>query len=259
MTSSNSTTSSDWIRVGVEYFVQNSWESHGEEADALNDVVFAWVSIMISALILLHSFQIHRFKFVYIRILSDTCAVGTLLAAVFLLVYVQNPNRLNFVIYINVLYKGVTGLLVQLPDTIVYLLGYSNVKKKVPLLHWVLIWIFILVTMYFSWCPVWFIFPFVMDVNSQQFNENVYPVMGNVQTVATILYDLFFTTHFLYLLYKVNIARYMRIQKHAQIFVIKCCFHFVNSLAAGGIDSLALPPVVVSSAQSMPIALLLSD
>lgn len=80
----NSTT--NWIRVGAENFIDNSHSSSLEVSDAPNEVNFAIVSIVIAVLILLHSFQIHRMKFNTIRLLTDVCALGNILGSIALLI-----------------------------------------------------------------------------------------------------------------------------------------------------------------------------
>lgn len=133
----------------------------------------------------------------------------------------QDPTRFAYVVYIDVILKGIAGVMVQLPDSIVFLLGYHSAKKKIPSWHWALIWTFLIVTLYLTWVPKWLIFPLVMRVDSIEFKENYVNPAESIQLVATILYEIGFTANFMYLLYRANVQRSIRIPKQAQIFLIK--------------------------------------
>lgn len=206
---------------------------------------FCYVVIALSVLILCHSIYLERFKFSLVRLLTDICAVGNLLGAIAVLLYSQSQNRETFSIWITIVNNGVAGFMVQLPDTAIYLLGYANVRKKIPLWHWALIAIYLFI-LYCCWLPNNIFLPFILNFNSKDWGDNYGTPISWYFSVATVVYQLFFTSHFLHIIYKVNFERKFRIQKQAQIFVIKCAIHFVNSFMAGVI-TFAIPiPIFVS-------------
>lgn len=136
----------------------------------------AWASIAICIGILIHSQYIHKFKTPLIRVLVDLCAVATLMGAIvelYLLAHYPN-SQYDVAILEKLTLNCIVGIIVQIADNAVFLLGFMTINKKIS--KWMMTAIIsaIVILLYLTWSLDYTFFPFFMNTSSGYFHKNVY-------------------------------------------------------------------------------------
>lgn len=144
----------------------------------------------------------------------------------------EHTNRYYNAFLIDFATFGFSSGIVQLCDNVVYLLGYSCVRKDIPRWIWALLTSYIFVILFMTFFPHYTFFNLLLDHNSVFFKTYISPICVILRGFGLLAYDFGFSYHFCWILYKVNIARKMRLPKQSQIFVMKCVIHLFNSLSA---------------------------
>lgn len=215
------------LREGSKYWIQNqrltkSFIGIDQEAP------LCWVSIGIALMVMGHSFYINKYKLTAIRIMVDTVAVGIIISAVACLVLIANPTPENFV-YASYTTAGVVGaFLCQVPDNIIFLLGYLSLHKNAALWLKIAAVIYIIVFLYLAAGILEHtIYPLFINENSRKYYWTIHYFSYVLYATCLVIYDFAFTFHFLQILYQVHVKKTKRVPRNAQIFVIKCCIHCI--------------------------------
>lgn len=222
------------LRTGVQYWINNNFVVPSYISNQPSFYSTAWGMVSLGIFVILHSFYLHRFSFKMARVLVDICAVGNILAGSFLLLgFAYNDTYLQ-TWFINFGISFLAGMLTQLPDNLMFLLGYYNVNKKFSWPFTICVSLYIIFVLYFSWIFQWTFFPFIFNENSKDFLRYYStPCANYVYTYGTIAYNIFFTYSFVVILLRVHVWKTIRVPRNSQIFIMKCCLHFFASSFAG--------------------------
>ena len=213
------------VRVGVDYWIGNSPVYDG----TVDWTQLAYANLALGVFVILHSIYLYKFKLGESRSLIDLCAAGAILAAVLVLLNnAADYSDTSMAFYIDFGLNGFSAIMTQIPDDVIFLLGYLYLHKKLSPLVWFLFIFYIILFLYLSYVPIYTIFPFFLNTNSAEFNTYYYYPSGYMYTLGEIVYELFMSGGFIVTLYQVNIVRNRRVERKHQMFALKCCCHCLS-------------------------------
>jgi hypothetical protein len=166
---------------------------------ATDYVALSYALLIISALVLVHSYFIHGRKYCSIRISTDVAASAGLLSGISLLVYIRYPTPANTAAVYNFFYNGLFTVLIQLSDNYMFYTRLLAVTK-VPRWKRIAINAFIWLVLTFTWLPYYTILPFFYDCNSTE-AISVYSITLQIEAWSIVVYNFYFTLEFSNVLY----------------------------------------------------------
>ena len=194
-----------WLRysAGVQVGTVNGiYTYNGAITDLSTFYALCWVNIAVCSAIIIHSFWLHGLKYTNasVRIQTEIGAFFAVMSAVVALVAVKHPTRMYWALLFDLCYNGIFNAIVQLCDN--YMFYYRLIAVvRLPLWYRVLINVYIWVVLICTWLPAQTIVPFFYDCNTETFN-NVYTVTLAIYTWGNILYNVYFSVHFILILRK---------------------------------------------------------
>ena len=213
------------VRVGINYWIGNVPVYDG----SVDWTQLAYANLALGVFVLLHSIYMFGFKLGESRSLIDLCAVGAIIAAVLVFLYnASDYSEKALAFYIDFGLNGIAAILTQIPDDVIFLLGYLYIHKRLSPIVWALFIFYIVVFLYLSYVPVYTIFPFFLNTNSVDFYTYYYYPSEFMYTLGEIVYELFMSGGFMVTLYQVNIVRSRRVERKHQVFAMKCCCHCLS-------------------------------
>lgn len=124
-------------------------------------------------------------------------------------------------------YQGFAFFAATVCDAIVYILGYQCIEKKIPTWKYVIIVLYMII-IYEPNIITHTILPLWVNRNSPRYVKLIGLPLNFIRPFGIIAYDVYFTGHFCYILFKVHVQKKMRLPRNSQIFIMKCMAHLVN-------------------------------
>ena len=194
-----------WLRNSAGAQVGNVdgiYTINGEITDLSTFYALCWVNVIVGSAIIIHSFSLHGSKYTNasVRIQTEIGAFFAVISAVVALEAVKHPTRMYWALLYDLCYNGIFAAIVQLCDN--YMFYYRLIAVvRLPLWYRVLINVYIWVVLIFTWLPAFTIVPFFYNENSEAF-FSVYIITWAIDTWGNILYNLYFSVHFIIILRK---------------------------------------------------------
>lgn len=216
------------VRVGAEYWIDNNasndLSTHRLELGIAN--------IILGSLVLGHAFYLKKFRFGRSRCLIDLCSLAAILNGTLVLIDLQEGSSAESNAYFCDLgVNAIIAAMAQLPDDMIFLLGYVYLHKSTSTLEWACILFYIVTLLYMSYVPQFTIAPFFLNTKSAEFKRDwVLPGLY-IYTIGETLYATGFSVGFMRVLYQVNMLRTKRVQRRFQVFAFKCCLHCCSRYA----------------------------
>ena len=185
--------------------------------------------ISAGTLIVVHDLAINGRKLSLMRALVVIAAVGCLSGGIFAVIGGHFHDRRHFIFLIDFGVSIWSLLLVKSVDNLVFVLGYKYVNKTVSKSVYIGFFLFIFLTIFASWLIGIPFFPFIFDMNSNQFHLYLYEPFFWLYTASGTLCNMFFSYYFVQILIQVNLQKKIRIPKQSQLFAIRCVLHGVFS------------------------------
>ena len=166
-----------------------------------------YAMIVVSVIILSHSFSNHRRKCSIVRLQTEVGSLSaTFAGALFLLLlhYCESSVEASVFLY-DFLYIGFFPLVIQLCDNHMF---YSRLKSvsKIPLWKQRLIHTYIIFVLSLTWAPFYSIVPFFYNTNSSNLTY-VYLVTLSIQVWGTVAYNFYFTLEFSIILRAISASK----------------------------------------------------
>ena len=115
------------VRVGINYWIGNAPVYDG----SVDWTELAYANLALGVVVLLHSVYLFGFKMGESRSLIDLCAVGAIVAAVLVFLYdASDFSDKALAFYIDFGLNGIAAIMTQIPDDIIFLLGYLYLHKR---------------------------------------------------------------------------------------------------------------------------------
>ena len=129
-------------------------------------------------------------------------------------------------IYYNVGFQLFGSLLPQLADNLVFYYVFRCTDSKLS--RWVEVPLFVVVvlTMYFSWTFQYFVFPFFLNTNAQDFAPVAFWT-AVVYVISSSIFNLAFSYHFAYLLI-LDFREQRKMSTANRSFSLNCLIHSVS-------------------------------
>ena len=216
------------VRVGTGYFTENSLQPPSP-SQLRSSRPYGWALISLAVVVTVHCSIIHKRKFTRLRYLTHLCSLGVLVSGVSLVVgepTVPSPHLAQATLVYDLGVRLFGTLLTQIADNLIFYTIFRCTVPDVP--QWVIwsLFIAVLLTMYLTWTLQCFLFPFFIDLNSENFNTIAF-VSAVIQVGCTGLYNVILSAkfvHLLYLDYK-DVAKMSGINKS---FAMNCLIYCVS-------------------------------
>ena len=166
-----------------------------------------YTMIVVSVIILSHSFSNHRRKCSIVRLQTEVGSLSaTFAGALFLLLLYYSESSIEVSVFLyDFLYIGLFPLVIQLCDNHMF---YSRLKSvsKIPLWKQRLIHAYIITVLSLTWAPFYSIVPFFYDTNSSCLTY-VYMVTLSIQVWGSVAYNFYFTLEFSIILRAISTSK----------------------------------------------------
>lgn len=187
-----------WTRNSLQYDLSTTSSNYINANYAL---------IVISVVILSHSFSNHKRKCNIVRLQTEAGSLSAALAGALFLLLIHYDAALSdaSVFLYDFLYICLFPLVIQLCDNHMF---YSRLKSvsKIPLWKQRLIHIYILTVLSLTWAPFYSIVPFFYNTNSSDLTY-VYLVTLSIQVWGTVAYNFYFTIEFSIILRAISTSK----------------------------------------------------
>ena len=160
--------------------------------------ILCWTNVAVSGFVLVHSFLLHGFKYNSVRTQTDIAAAASISSVIVLLRALQHPTRLQWAVLFDLFYNGVLSAVVQLCDAYMFYYRLMAVTK-LSLTQRFLIQLYIWTLLILPWLPSQTVIPFFYNTNTPLYGHYS-GILLNLVTVATILYNFYFTLRFMLIL-----------------------------------------------------------
>ena len=173
-----------------------------ENTDLSTFYALCWVNIFVCSIIIIHSFSLHGLKYTNasVRIQTEIGAFFAVMSAVVAFEAVKHPTRMYWALLYDLCYNGIFAAIIQLCDNYMFYYRLINVVR-LPLWYRVLINVYIWVVLICTWLPAPTIVPFFVDCNTES-STNLYIITWSIMSWGNILYNLYFSVHFIFILRK---------------------------------------------------------
>lgn len=218
-----------FLHVGAQYWLENSLHSPTFHEDTQRLVPFAICCIIAGSLIILHDLYINRYKINLVRSLVVIAAIGCLSGGILVVVGSHYSDLWHHVFIIDFGVSIWSLFLVKSVDNFIFVLGYKYVNKNVSKWVYAGFFVFIFLTIFASWTIGIPFFPFICDMNSNEFHSYLYEPFFGLYTAAGTLCNFFFSYYFVKVLFQVNFLKRIKIPKQSQLFAIRCVLHGLAS------------------------------
>jgi hypothetical protein len=198
-----------------------------DERDLAPDYVdtLAIVGLVVSSIVLVHSWFKNKLVFKPVRILTEISAVCTLICCALSLYEGQTPSPLNNAVISQLLITGLLNWMTQVADNLIFYLRYAAAMRKVPLWKKVAVGAYIFIVMTISWTPTYTFCPLFTDTNDVDFAATYTTPGLLIYTWGNVLYNFVFTDEFVRILYRVHYLESKQYSAAAQNISIKCILH----------------------------------
>lgn len=187
----------------------------------------AYTSIIFGVLVLIHSSIINKKRLNSVRLASDLSACFSIVYGALFLISAYRPNKTKTAIAWDLLSYGLCTCGIQLCDAYLFINRYRAVAKVSNLERWTThAYIsFVIVLPYYSTLTF---LPLFIDMNEEA-SVNLETTLLEINSLGTIIYNLYFTALFSYLADSFTRKVKSRLLKW---IIIKSLFHCVTSSIA---------------------------
>jgi hypothetical protein len=220
------------IRIGANRWIWNSAVGDG----SINQLQLGYANLALGIAVILHSFYLNTLKKQSesaSRVLVYMCAAGCILAGI--LVIIQDDlisrgyDEQTMTAYLTDLgNNGIAAIMTQIPDDFIFLLGYIYIHKRLSRMMQIIVSTYMVIALYCSYVPMYTFLPFILNTNSDEFQQRYVQPGMYIYTLGEILYGLYMSRDFLLAVYEANISRTRRVIKKHQIFALSCCCHCLS-------------------------------
>ena len=197
--------------------------------------MYGWqyAAMIISAVVLIHSFFINGTKYRTVRFLTDIAAITTIGQALITVLSLDNHlNERESSYLFNVVGQGVFSLLNQFSDNYAVYIRYVLINSKFPRALRAITFLYVLGLMYATWWPLDTVVPWFVNLNDPS-RVNDLKNMGNVWYYSYMVYDCLFTILLLYSLFNLQFRSTVSSSSQGYglyIIAIKAICHNIFSL-----------------------------
>lgn len=140
----------------------------------------------------------------------------------------SDKNRAEYIYLCDLGASLFASILGKGPDTLIFILGYKYTSKTISWKVYLGIFSFILLLTYAPFVVGLTFVPFIFAAQATDTRKYLLSACFTVYGLSAFISNLFFTSHFYQVLYRVNVLRTLKLTKQYQVFAIKCCIHFVT-------------------------------
>jgi hypothetical protein len=216
------------LRIGIEYYISNSFEMPIEQDR--RDFIPVVIGILIVTLCtLVHSAYINQNKFRQVRIIVDTCCVGVLLGCVCHILSIYT-NDITSIILFNIGFITISPYIVQIADNLIFFYVYECISGKTSRIIRYILFIYFILILTCSWMFPFTIAPFWFNTNSIEYTNTIGYGLNLIYVIGAFLYNFAFSITYIRVLFiELTMNTQRTISNSHRIFAVKCILHFFSS------------------------------
>lgn len=219
--------------------VLTKWVNNSKTIN-FDDVRVLYAGIILSLIVQLHSYWIHKLSISQMRLLNDVAAFSLLGQSICFLVCAKYSVSLTTEIILeNLIANALFSALIQIVDNYLTFSRYVVVcggTKYISKWHRTITLTYIIITMYCTWVPYFTIFPFFYDMKSHGWKVAFNWTNKYVGLVSYLLFDIVYFGLVFNVMNSLSVPDYLRIK----ILGYKALLHTVFSMAGQFADGILL-------------------
>ena len=191
--------------------VSATWVDNSLGADAFNSdyLVVLIVSISATALILLHSFQMHcGSAYTSVRLQTEVATFCQLCASILSLVCFFSTNPVNTAVMYDFLANGIMVVMILLCDCYMF---YDRLYAVVKIPRWkqILVHSYVWILLVLPWFPAYSFLPLFYDMNTSA-STRWHEIILSFVSVAIVVYNISITFEFTKILLRIYLPAFTR-------------------------------------------------